>query len=158
MGIAPSDADWMQVALKLAQTAADNNEVPVGALVVINDQCISQAYNSPISLCNPTAHAEVLALEKAAMVIGNYRLTAATVYVTLEPCIMCLGAMIQARIKRLVFAAHDRRAGSIESQFQIIQSQILNHSLEFTGGVLASESIAILQTFFRARRKKRISL
>lgn len=144
---------WMEQALKLAEQAAAEGEVPVGAIVVINDERIGTGYNRPISLCDPTAHAEILALREAASHLNNYRLVDSTLYVTLEPCAMCAGAIVYARIKRLVFGASDSRGGACGSVFNITQSQHLNHQVEITAGVLGDACGERLREFFRARRE-----
>jgi tRNA(adenine34) deaminase len=147
------DAFWMEKALLLAQQAESNDEVPVGALIVHDGQCIAAACNAPIGLNDPTAHAEILALRAAAQVLKNYRLTGATLYVTLEPCSMCAGAMVHARISRVVFAAPDPRTGACGSVFNILQSEQLNHQCELSCGVLGELSRQMLQDFFRRRRR-----
>ncbi len=149
------DAFWMGKALLLAQEAESNDEVPVGALIVHDGQCIAAACNAPIGLNDPTAHAEILALRAAAQVLKNYRLTGATLYVTLEPCSMCAGAMVHARISRVVFGASDPRTGACGSVFDILRSPSLNHQCELACGVLQQESAQLLQSFFRRRRIKK---
>lgn len=149
------DVFWMGKALLLAQEAESNDEVPVGSLVVYDGKCIAAACNAPIGLNDPTAHAEILALRAAAQVLKNYRLTGATLYVTLEPCSMCAGAMVHARIARVVFAAPDPRTGACGSVFNVLQSTSLNHQCELACGVLQQESAQLLQSFFRRRRIKK---
>jgi tRNA(adenine34) deaminase len=148
---------WMGRAVALAHEAEAAGEVPVGCVVVAGPaearRVIGQGRNSPIELLDPTAHAEMLALRQAALVAGNYRLEDATVYCTLEPCPMCAGAMVAARVKTLVFAARDLRFGGVRSKFQIADSPLLNHRLEIVEGVLGAESTALLQRFFAARRQ-----
>ena len=144
---------YMQAALVLAQQAADNNEVPIGAVVVVDDKIIGRGFNQSISLNDPSAHAEVLALRDAAKTIDNYRLVDAALYVTLEPCMMCAGAMVHARIKQLVFGAYDPKSGVIESRGNFLASDFLNHQIETIGGVLADDARILLQDFFKARRK-----
>lgn len=146
------DHIWMEQTLKLAQQAAAEGEVPVGAVVVINDERIGAGYNRSISLCDPTAHAEILALREAANYLNNYRLVDATLYVTLEPCAMCAGAIVHARIKRLVYGASDPRAGACGSVYNLVQSEHLNHQVEITAGVLSDACGELLRNFFRARR------
>lgn len=146
------DIYWMQRALKLAEQAAVNNEVPVGAVLVLDNQVIGEGSNSPISHNDPTAHAEIIALRTGAEKIGNYRLLNTTLYVTLEPCLMCAGAMVHARIKRLVFGAVDTKAGAIESQSCALAYGYLNHRVEYVGSVLAEQCGAVLSEFFRERR------
>ena len=146
------DSHWMQHALHLAEQATEQDEVPVGAVVVLNEEAIGEGWNQPISSCDPTAHAEIIALRDAAQRIGNYRLTGATLYVTLEPCLMCAGAMIHARIGRLVFGASDPKRGAVNSTTHAFETQGLNHRVTFTGGVMASACAGRLHDFFRARR------
>jgi tRNA(adenine34) deaminase len=143
---------WMRRALSLARDAEASGEVPVGCVVIAEDAVVGEGRNSPIELLDPTAHAEMLALRQAALAAGNYRLTDATVYCTLEPCPMCAGAMVAARVKTLVFAARDLRFGGVRSKFQIADSPLLNHRLEIVEGVLGAEATAMLQRFFSARR------
>lgn len=142
----------MQQALVRAKQSIEEGEVPVGAILVINNQPIVKAYNQTIAQCDPTAHAEILVLRQAAKQIANHRLLEATMYVTLEPCLMCVGAMIQARIKRLVFAAYDKRLGALGSVFTILQMKGINHHFSITDGLLANESAEILKEFFLSRR------
>ena len=149
-----SDEYWMQQALLLADKAASLGEVPVAALVVQNGQLIGQGWNQPISSCDPTAHAEIVALRDAATNIGNYRLVDATLYVTLEPCSMCAGAITHARIQRVVYATNEPKAGVVVSQAQFFQQAYLNHRPDVLGGVLATQSQEKLQQFFRRRRGK----
>ena len=146
------DSHWMQHALLLAEQAAEQDEVPVGAVVVLGEEAIGEGWNQPISSCDPTAHAEIIALRDAAQRIGNYRLTGATLYVTLEPCLMCAGAMIHARIGRVVFGASDPKRGAVNSTTHAFETQGLNHRVTFTGGVMASACAGRLHDFFRARR------
>jgi tRNA(adenine34) deaminase len=149
-----ADADWMRRALAAAEEAQRRGEVPVGACVRLNDQLLAVSGNRTRTDCDPTAHAEIIALREAAAAFGNYRLTDATVYSTIEPCAMCAGALVQARVRRLVYGARDERAGAVESRFQICESSSLNHQIEVTSGVLEAECRAIMQEFFRARRLK----
>ena len=142
----------MQEALRLARAAAVAGEVPVGAVVVLNSEIIGSGANSPITNADPTAHAEILALREAAAQTGNYRLEEATLYCTLEPCVMCAGALIHARIRRLVFGARDLRFGGIRSKFQIADSALLNHRVEIVEGVLAVDCVNLLREFFEPRR------
>jgi len=143
---------FMQDALELARQAAASGEVPVGAIVVIEGQVAGRGANSPIARNDPTAHAEMLALREAAQAVGNYRLAEATLYVTLEPCVMCAGALVAARVKRLVFGTRDLRFGGVRSKFRIADSELLNHRVEIVEGVLAAECVEMLQNFFAARR------
>jgi tRNA(adenine34) deaminase len=142
----------MRRALDLAREAEAAGEVPVGCVVVAGDNVVGEGRNSPIELLDPTAHAEMLALRQAALAAGNYRLEHATVYCTLEPCPMCAGAMVAARVRKLVFAARDLRFGGVRSKFQIADSPLLNHRLEIVEGVCGAEATALLQNFFAARR------
>lgn len=146
------DHFWMEQAIILAQQAAATGEVPVGALLVRDNTCIGAGHNRVIGLCDPTAHAEVLALREAARRVDNYRLVDSTLYVTLEPCPMCAGAMVHARIKRLVFGASDPRAGACGSIYNLVQSDYLNHRVEITAGVLDETCGELLRKFFRERR------
>jgi tRNA(adenine34) deaminase len=151
------DAHWMRQALRAAAQADERGEVPVGACVVTNDgRLLAIAGNRTRTDCDPTAHAEIVALREAARQIDNYRLTGATVYSTIEPCAMCAGALVQARVRRLVYGAQDERFGAVETRFRICDSDSLNHRMEITPGVLAEECRAIMQEFFRARRKKEV--
>jgi tRNA(adenine34) deaminase len=143
---------WMRRALDLAREAEVAGEVPVGCVVVAEGEVIGEARNSPISLLDPTAHAEMLALRQAAFAAGNYRLSHATLYATLEPCVMCAGALVAARVQTLVFAARDLRFGGVRSKFRIADSPLLNHRVEIVEGVLGAESTALLQRFFNSRR------
>jgi tRNA(adenine34) deaminase len=147
------DCFWMEKALQLAREAEANDEVPVGAVIVQDGICIAAACNAPIGLNDPTAHAEILALRAAGQYVNNYRLTGATLYVTLEPCAMCAGAMVHARISRVVFAAPDPRTGACGSVFNILQSEQLNHHCELSCGALGELSRQMLQDFFRRRRR-----
>lgn len=142
----------MREALALAEAAAAAGEVPVGAVVALDDRIIGRGRNSPILLNDPTAHAEMLALREAAAAAGNYRLEDATLYCTLEPCAMCAGALVAARIRRLVFGARDLRFGGVRSKFRIADSDLLNHRVAVVEGVLAPECVGLLQRFFRDRR------
>lgn len=155
-----SDRDhfWMQYALSLAGVAAENDEVPVGAVLVFNDAIIGEGSNCSIGMCDPTAHAEVISLRQGATALENYRLLDTTLYVTLEPCIMCLGAIVHARVKRLVFGAYDMKAGAIQSAFQILDMNKLNHKVNCAGGLLADECGRVLSNFFQTKRlaKKRV--
>jgi tRNA(adenine34) deaminase len=143
----------MRAALTLASEAEAAGEVPVGAVVVAGDEIIGRGRNSPITRIDPTAHAEMLALRDAAAVVGNYRLQNATLYVTLEPCAMCAGALVAARIRRLVFGARDLRFGGVRSKFRIADSDLLNHQVEIVEGVLATDCVELLRRFFQHRRE-----
>ena len=142
----------MRRALDLARHAEQAGEVPVGALVVLNDEVIGEGWNQPIVSHDPTAHAEIVALRAAATRMKNYRLTDTTLYVTLEPCAMCAGAIVQARVARVVYGAADPKAGAAGSVFDLMESASLNHRAQIAGGVLAEECGAMLRKFFEARR------
>jgi tRNA(adenine34) deaminase len=146
------DEQWMRQALLLAAEAEKAGEVPVGAVLVLENEIVSTGRNSPIHLNDPTAHAEILAIREAAAKVGNYRLGGAALYVTLEPCAMCAGALVHARISRLVFGARDLRFGGVRSKFQIADSELLNHQVEIVEGVLAAECTELMQRFFATRR------
>ena len=142
----------MEAALEEAAAAAERGEVPVGAVVAVDGRVVSRAGNRTIADCDPTAHAEVLALRAAAKAIGNHRLLKAALYVTMEPCAMCAGAMIQARIGRLIYGADDVKGGAVRSCFSIFELPGLNHRVDVTAGVLADRAAVLLRTFFEARR------
>ncbi len=142
----------MKAALEEAQAAGARGEVPVGAVVVVENQIVAHAGNRTIADCDPSAHAEIVAIRAAARIIGNYRLLGATLYVTIEPCAMCAGAIVQARIARLVYGADDAKGGAVHSCFSILDHPELNHRVETIGGVMAEEAVALLQSFFAARR------
>ena len=146
------DAVFMRRALELARTAAGLEEVPVGALVVLDGEVIGEGYNQPIASADPTAHAEIVALRAASRKIGSYRLLDTTLYVTLEPCAMCAGAIVHARVRRVVYGARDPKAGAAGSVLGVLQHPALNHRVECTAGVLASEAGELLTAFFQARR------
>jgi len=147
-----ADQSFMQAALEQARLAAQRNEVPVGAVLVIGDRIVSRAGNRTIEDCDPTAHAEMIALRAAAAEVGNYRLLNALLYVTIEPCAMCAGAIIQARINRLIYGADDPKGGAVRSCFSVLEHPQLNHRVEITPGVLMHETAALLKDFFAARR------
>ena len=147
-----TDYDFMRMALEEAQKALDKDEVPVGAVVVLEGKILARAYNSPITSSDPSAHAEILALRQAAAAIGNYRLTGALLYVTLEPCIMCAGAILQARLARLIFGARDPKSGAVASLYEILSDARFNHKVEVTEGILKEECGEILSRFFRQKR------
>ncbi|MFZ0468303.1 MAG: tRNA adenosine(34) deaminase TadA [Thiogranum sp.] len=147
-----ADRQWMQHALQLAARGEAEDEVPVGCVIVQDGRILGEGWNRPISSNDPTAHAEVVALRDAAQRLGNYRLTGATLYVTLEPCLMCAGAMIHARIGRLVFGAPDPRRGAVNSTTHAFETQGLNHRVDIRGGVLEDECAGRLRAFFRTRR------
>ena len=146
------DEKWMQVAILEANIAKDKGEVPVGSILVQNNQIISKAHNCPISKNDPTAHAEIEVLRKAGEKLNNYRLPQTTLYVTLEPCAMCLGAMIHARIERVVFGASDFKSGVCGSTIDLSSESIFNHQISVSGGVLELECMKMLQSFFKIRR------
>ena len=147
-----SDERFMREALQLAEQAAAMGEVPVGAVLVMDGAVIGRGSNSPIADLDPTAHAEMFALRQAAKDSGNYRLTDATLYSTLEPCVMCAGAIVHARVGRLVFGARDLRFGGVRSKFQLADSELLNHRVEVVEGVLGAECQRLLQEFFAGKR------
>jgi tRNA(adenine34) deaminase len=150
---AETDKTWMHVALDQAMRARETNEVPIGACIVDGSgDLLGAAYNRTITDCDPTAHAEVLVLRMAAELIGNYRLTGMTVYTTIEPCAMCAGALVNARINRLVYGADDERFGAVKTNFGIGVTNALNHQIEVESGVLADECRILMQEFFRAKR------
>lgn len=146
------DIHWMERALALAREAGELGEVPVGAVVVRDGELLGEGANRPITAADPTAHAEINALRAAAQKAGNYRLPGVTLYVTLEPCPMCAGAMLHARIERLVFGASDPRSGAVGSVLDVFAAPELNHRVEVTGGVQADAAADLLRNFFRARR------
>ena len=150
--VSVQDLAFMQHALVLATRAENEGEVPVGALVVLNGEIIGEGWNRPIGSHDPTAHAEIIALRAAAAKLGNYRLNDATLYVTLEPCPMCAGAMVQARVARVVYGAPDPLAGSAGTVFDLLNAAALNHRADVQGGVLAEECSRRLKTFFQSRR------
>lgn len=147
-----ADIDCMRAALAEAEVAAGEGEIPVGAVVVVNGEVIAKGHNCSITRSDPSGHAEIVALRAAGATSGNYRLPDATLYVTLEPCVMCTGAIVQSRIKRLVFGAYDKKAGALGSVEDLSDSRALNHRFEVNGGLLADECSGLLQAFFAARR------
>lgn len=147
-----NDEAWMRYALRLAQRAEDQGEVPVGAVIVKNGEVIAEGWNNPITLNDPTAHAEIMALRMAGTSVGNYRLLDTTLYVTLEPCVMCMGAISHARIKRLVFGAFDPKRGAVCNALSLADADFLNHRIDWLGGILETECAEILRDFFRAKR------
>ena len=150
-----ADEGFMRLALELAQRGEAAGEVPVGAVVVHEGAVLAEGWNHPISSADPTAHAEMEALRAAALQRGNYRLSGATLYVTLEPCVMCAGAIVLARIERRVFAAGDIRFGAVRSKFALADSDLLNHRVRVEEGLLATEAAELMQRFFRGRRMKK---
>jgi tRNA(adenine34) deaminase len=147
-----NDIEYMHLAIAQAEAAALRGEVPVGAVVVLEDRILAAAGNRTITDCDPTAHAEIVALREAAQKAGNYRLTGASLYVTVEPCAMCAGALVQARIARLIYGADEPKGGAIRTCMQVLDAPALNHRVEVVSGVLAGESVQLLQAFFSARR------
>ena len=150
----PDDERYMRLALDLARQAAAAGEVPIGAVLVRDSEILASAFNQPIATSDPTAHAEILALRHAARALNNYRLDGTTLYCTLEPCPMCAGALVHARVARLVFGARDLRFGGVRAKFQIADSDLLNHQVEIEEGVLAADCTALLREFFEQRRDR----
>ena len=150
--MATTDEEWMRQALEEARGAERSGEVPVGAVLVRGGECVARGGNRTIADCDPTGHAEIVVLRAAARDAGNHRLEGATLYVTVEPCAMCAGAMVQARVARVVYGADDPKGGAFRSCFQVLASPLVNHRVEVTPGVLAGECAGLLQAFFAARR------
>lgn len=148
-----NDEDWMRYAIRLAQRAEQQGEVPVGALVVYENRCLAEGWNQPIQNHDPTAHAEIQAIRKAGPVLNNYRLVDCTLYVTLEPCVMCMGAIAHSRIKRLVFGAFDPKRGAVCNALQLSNAPFLNHHIEWQGGILEADCSSLLTDFFKAKRR-----
>jgi tRNA(adenine34) deaminase len=148
----PAAEDFMAAALEQAQLGLTAGEVPVGAVVVVGGQIMARAFNQPIAACDPTAHAEVLAVREAARVLGNYRLTAAAVYVTVEPCLMCVGALVHARVREVVYGAVEPKTGALVSTLRALEVPGLNHRFLIRGGVLEDECRELIQRFFREKR------
>lgn len=148
----PTDNSWMRLALEQARRAADAGEVPVGAVIIKDGEVIGTGYNRNITDHDPTGHAEIVAMRQAAGHLGNHRLPGCEMFVTIEPCAMCAGALVHARIARLVYGAADPKAGAVSSVMQVINHPSLNHQMEVTAGLLADECAAILKTFFQSRR------
>jgi len=149
-----NDEKFIRIALEEARLAFEKGEVPVGAVVVSKDHILSRAHNSPVLMNDPSAHAEILAIRRAADLACNYRLVGTTLYVTLEPCVMCAGAIIQARISKVVFGAYDSKNGGVTSLYNILSDERLNHSVEVVGGILKEECGEILSRFFYKKRLK----
>ena len=149
----PEHEAWMRLAYSQAELAFDAGEVPVGAVIVSDGQVIGAGYNHPIHSHDPTAHAEIVALRNAAEAVDNYRLTGATLYVTVEPCLMCAGALVHARVKTLVYGTPEPKAGAVRSVMRVLDHPSLNHRIEIVEGVLADDSRELMQRFFRARRE-----
>lgn len=148
----PADELRMEEALRCAQRALEAGEVPVGAVVVCDGQVVGRGWNRNITACDPTAHAEVIALREAGATVGNHRLEGCDLFVTIEPCAMCAGALVHARIRRLVYGADDPKAGAVHSVMQVLNHPQLSHKIEVRSGVLAGRSAEVLQTFFKSRR------
>jgi tRNA(adenine34) deaminase len=151
-GWSQCDVDGMRAALVEAEAAASEGEIPVGAVVVVAGEIIASGHNRSVAKSDPSAHAEIVALRAAGTSLGNYRMPEATLYVTLEPCVMCTGAIVQSRIKRVVFGAYDKKAGALGSVEDLSDSRALNHRFEINGGVLADDSANLLKQFFQSRR------
>jgi len=147
-----SDQEFMKIAVEEARGCAEAGEVPIGAVLVRREEVLARGGNRTIRDCDPTAHAEIVVLREAARKLGNYRLTETTLYVTLEPCAMCAGAIVQARVPRVVYGADDPKGGAYRTCFELLTSAKLNHQVEVTPGVLAEEASSLLQSFFAARR------
>ena len=152
--ITEEDESWMRHALNLAKQAELSGEVPVGAVLVRDGKIIGKGHNCPISKNDPSAHAEIVALQDAAKRIGNYRIENASLYVTLEPCPMCVGALLQARIKKLIFAARDTKSGAVGGVINLLADNLWTHKIDYSSGILSAECGEILREFFRARRNK----
>ena len=146
------DEPFMRMALEEAERAFESGEVPIGAVIVLDGEVVARGYNRPLGNIDPTAHAEIVALREAAATLGNYRLTQASVYVTLEPCLMCVGALVHSRVRRVVFGAHEPKTGALGSTIDALAIPTLNHRFEITGGVLEAECREIVQKFFRMKR------
>lgn len=154
MGIRQDDEAWMRHAIRLAHRAESHGEVPVGAVLVTDDHCLAEGWNCPINSHDPTAHAEIMALRKAGQQIENYRLIDTTLYVTLEPCVMCMGAIVHARVRRLVFGAFDPKRGAVCHALNLTDAEFLNHRVEWAGGILEDSCAELLTRFFQNRRRK----
>ena len=149
-----SHETFMEAAIEQARRGAEAGEVPIGAVLVVNGAIVSRAYNQPITSVDPTAHAEVIVLREAARAAGNYRLTDATVYVTVEPCLMCVGALVHARVREVVYGAAEPKTGALVSSIRALESPGLNHRFAVTGGVLEEQCRTLVQEFLRARRRQ----
>jgi tRNA(adenine34) deaminase len=148
-----NDQDWMRYAIRLAQRAEQQGEVPVGALVVYENRCLAEGWNQPNQNHDPTAHAEIQAIRKTGQVLNNYRLIDCTLYVTLEPCVMCMGAIAHSRVKRLVFGAFDPKRGAVCNALQLSDAPFLNHHIDWQGGILEADCSSLLTDFFKAKRR-----
>ncbi len=148
-----NDQEWMRYAIRLAQRAEQQGEVPVGALVVYENRCLAEGWNQPIQNHDPTAHAEIQAIRTAGQALNNYRLIDCTLYVTLEPCVMCMGAIAHSRIKRLVFGAFDPKRGAVCNALELSDAAFLNHHIEWQGGILEADCSSLLTDFFKAKRR-----
>jgi tRNA(adenine34) deaminase len=156
VGVVLSDESWMRHAIRLAQRAENQGEVPVGAVLVKNEEVIAEGWNVPIQSHDPTAHAEVIAIRSAGERLENYRLTDTTLFVTLEPCVMCMGAISNARINRMVFGAYDPKRGAVCNALNLTDASFLNHRIDWAGGVLEEACSDLLVNFFRIKREKAI--
>jgi tRNA(adenine34) deaminase len=148
-----SPEDFMDAALEQARLALAAGEVPIGAVLVIDDEIVARAFNQPISSCDPTAHAEVLVVREGARAVGNYRLTAADLYVTLEPCLMCVGALIHARVRKLIYGAAEPKTGALVSTTRTLETPGLNHRFDVAGGIREDAARELIQQFFREKRR-----
>tara|TARA_B100000315_G_scaffold254348_1_gene295202 strand:+ start:868 stop:1323 length:456 start_codon:yes stop_codon:yes gene_type:complete len=150
--VQPQDERWMMVALQLAKRAAGHDEVPVGAVLVLDDQAVGEGYNCTITDSDPTAHAEIAALRDGASKLGNYRLPGTTLYATVEPCTMCAGAIVHARVARLVYGAGEPKAGAVSSRTNVLDHPAMNHRVQVTGGVLGEQCASVISAFFKEKR------
>lgn len=158
MGVTESEQGWMQYAIRLAIRAEEAGEVPVGAVLVKDDRCIAEGWNEMIKLHDPTAHAEIMVMRKAGLALENYRLTGSTLYVTLEPCVMCMGAIAHARINKLVFGAFDPKRGAVCNALHLTDAEFLNHKVSWQGGVLEQACSDLLRNFFKQKRLRKKAL
>ncbi len=156
MGISPEDEAWMRYAIRLAERAEEQEEVPVGAVLVdATGECLAEGWNSPILHHDPSCHAEMMAIRQGGKKLENYRLIDTTLYVTLEPCVMCMGAIMHARIQRLVFGAYDSQRGAVCHALQLADASFLNHKIDWQGGILEAECSRLLKDFFRQKREQK---
>jgi len=153
VGISLNDEQWMRYAIRLAQRAEEQGEVPVGAVLIKEEGCIAEGWNTPIQNHDPTAHAEIMTIRRAGKALNNYRLTSTTLYVTLEPCVMCMGAISHARIERLVFGAFDPKRGAVCNALQLSDAPFLNHKIEWQGGVLENNCSTLFENFFSCKTR-----